>query len=145
MSKSKAQLLLEVVLILGLITIILGIFASALVLSFNALRYSHVSQDVTIYGFEKYRNALFDIAQRNFNSFNSLSTTTDYFLTSTTSGWQILSGKENVKSGLEEYFFSFRIDNFQNDPNVKLIKVTGEYQNIIFNDYFLIPKLNVNF
>jgi hypothetical protein len=145
MSKSKAQLLLEVVLILGLITIILGIFASALVLSFNALRYSNISQDVTIYGFEKYRNALFDIAQRDFNSLNSLLTTTDYFLTSTASGWQITLGKERVKSGLEEYFFSFRIDNFQNDPNVKLIKVTGEYQNIIFNDYFLLPKLNVNF
>ncbi|MFZ8806057.1 MAG: hypothetical protein ACO2OW_00470 [Minisyncoccia bacterium] len=145
MSKYKAQLLLEVVLILGLITIILGIFASALVLSFNALRYSNISQDVTIYGFEKYRNALFDIAQRDFNSLNSLSTTTDYFLTSTAFGWQIISGKERVKSGLEEYFFSFRIDNFQSDPNVKLIKVTGEYQNIIFNDYFLLPKLNVNF
>jgi hypothetical protein len=56
-----------------------------------------------------------------------------------------MKGKERVKSGLEEYFFSFRIDNFQSDPNVKLIKVTGEYQNIIFNDYFLLPKLNVNF
>ncbi len=145
MSKSKAQLLLEVVLILGLITIILGIFASALVLSFNALRYSNISQDITIYGFEKYRNALFDIAQRNFNYLNSLSTTTDYFLTSTISGWQIVLGKESVKSGLEEYFFSFRIDNFQNNPDVKLIKVTGESQNIIFNDYFLIPKLNVSF
>ena len=145
MLKSKAQLLLEVVLILGLITIILGIFASALVLSFNALRYSTISQDITIYGFEKYKNALFDIAQRDFNSLNLLSTTTDYFLTSTVFGWQIVSGKERVKSGTEEYFFSFRIDNFQNDINVKLIKVTGESQNIIFNDYFLLPKLNVNF
>jgi len=145
MLKPKAQLLLEVVLILGLITIILGIFASALTLSFNAFRYSNISQDITIYGFEKYRNAFFDLAQRSFNSLDNLSTTTDYYLTSTPSDWQIVSGKEEVKSGLEKYLFSFRIDNFQNDPKVKLIKVTGEYQNFIFNDYFLLPQLNVSF
>lgn len=145
MSKSKGQLLLEVVLILGLVTLILGIFASALMVTFNSLRYTNISQGITLSGFEKYRNVLLDLAQRDFNLLDSLSTSTDYFLTSTVSGWQINPGKEEVNYGLESYFFSFRLDNFQNNSQVKLIKVTGEYQNLIFIDYFLIPKLNVNF
>jgi len=145
MLKAKAQLLLEVVLIFGLITLFLGVFASVLIVSFNSLRYSNINQGITIGGFEKYRNALFDLAQKNFSFLNSLSTSTDYYLTSTPSGWQVNEGKEEVSTGLDTYLFSFRIDNFQNNSQIKLIKVTGEYQNLIFTDYFLIPQINVNF
>lgn len=142
---NKAQLLLEVVLILGLIVIILGIFSSALIAILSAQRYSQINQGIAFAGFEKYRSALISIAQQNFNSFSNLSNSLDYYLVSTTSGWEIREGKEEINAGGEKYFFSFQIDNFQGNSDIKFIKIKGEYQNLIFEDYFLLPRLNVSF
>ena len=142
----KGQLILEVVLLLGLITLILGIFSSILILIFNSLRYSNINQGAALAGFEKYRNALLEISRSDWSSLASLSTSTDYYLTSTPNGWQISIGKEENLIGSESYFFSFRINNFLvGNPEVKLISVNSEALNQVFSDYFLLPKLNVNF
>ncbi len=142
---NKGQLLLEVVLILGLIVIILGIFASALISILSAQRYSQINQGIALSGFEKYRSALISIAQKDFNSLNALIPSTNYYLVSTTTGWEIKEGKEEVNIGNEKYIFSFLIDNFSGNSNIKFIKIVGEYQNLVFEDYFLLPKLNVSF
>ncbi|MER3570284.1 MAG: hypothetical protein C4348_01605 [Patescibacteria group bacterium] len=141
----KGQLILEVVLLLGLITLILGIFSSILILIFNSLRYSNINQGAALAGFEKYRNVLLEISRSNWSYLDSLSTSTDYYLTSTPNGWQISIGKEENLIGSESYFFSFRINNFLGNPEVKLISVNSEALNQVFSDYFLLPKLNVNF
>lgn len=142
---NKGQLLLEVVLILGLVVIILGIFASALIAILSSQRYLKINQAVALSGFEKYRSALISLSQENFNYLNNLSPTTDYYLTSTANSWEIREGKEEINIGNEKYFFSFRINNFQGNPNIKFVIIKGEYQDLIFEDYFLLPKLNVSF
>ena len=141
----KGQLILEVVLLLGLITLILGIFSSILIIIFNSLRYSNINQGAALAGFEKYRNALLEISRSNWSDLDSLSTSTDYYLTSTPNGWQISRGKEENLIGSESYFFSFQINDFLGNPEVKLISVNSEALNQVFSDYFLLPKLNVNF
>jgi len=143
---NKAQLLLEVILILGLIVIILGIFASSLVVILSAQKYADLNQGIALLGFYKYRSALISLSQNKFDDLNSLPTSTDHYLAPTSTGWEIKSGKEEVKSKGESYFFSFQIvSNFEGDPDVKLVKIKGEYQNLTFEDYLLLPRLNVSF
>lgn len=142
---NRGQLLLEIVLILGLLVIILGIFASALTSILSSQRYSRVNQGIALSGFEKYRSILISFARENFDIFNNLSSLSDYYFFLTSSRWEIREGKEEINIGGEKYLFSFQISNFEGNSNVKFIKLKGEYSNLILEDYFLLPKLNVDF
>lgn len=141
---NKAQVLIEIVLSLTFLVIILGIIATFLNSIYQTSKYIGINQAVAISGFEKYRNALISLSRTNWNLLNSLSSTTDYYLSISGTDWIVLEGKEKIVSGNESYYFSFRIDNFTT-PTIKFITTTAEFSNMILKDYFLLPKINVSF
>jgi len=137
----KGQLLIEIVLGLGLLVIILGILIMFSGVILRSQRYQGFNQGVAISGFEKYRNALISLSQTNWNIFNSLTSTSDYYLFATSNTWQIATGTEVIISGNESYEFSFKISDY-GTSTIKFITTTAKYSNLIFEDYFLLPKLN---
>lgn len=140
----KGQLLIEIVLGLFLLTTILGILASFLGLLYRTSRYSGFNQAIAIAGFEKYRNALISLSKTNWNLLNSLSSSTEYSVYATGNDWKINTGREKVLSGNEYYYFSFKINNY-GTSTLKFITTTAKYQDLILEDYFLLPKLNVRY
>lgn len=140
----KGQLLIEIVLGLFLLTVVLGVLASFLGLLYRTSRYSSFNQAIALGGFEKYRNALISLSQTNWSSINSLSSNTDYYITASGADWTISTGTESILSGNEYYYFSFKIMDY-GTSTIKFVTTTARYQNLIFEDYFLLPKLNVQF
>lgn len=139
--KQKGQLLIEIVLGLGLLVIILGILVMFSGVVLRSQRYQSFNQGVAISGFEKYRNALISLSQTNWNIFNSLTSTSDYYLFATSGTWQIATGTEVINIGNESYEFSFKISDY-GTSTIKFVTTTAKYSNLIFEDYFLLPKLN---
>lgn len=138
----KGQLLVEVVLGLGLLVIILGILAAFLEVILRSQRYQGFNQGIAISGFEKYRNVLISLSQTDWNILDNLSSTLDYYIFATSGVWQIATGTENIVVGNESYEFSFKIGNYETST-IKFITTTAKYSNLVFEDYFLLPKLNV--
>jgi hypothetical protein len=137
----KGQLLIEIVLGLGLLVIILGILVMFLGVALRSQRYQSFNQGIAISGFEKYRNALISLSQTNWDIFNSLTSTSDYYLFATSGTWQIVTGTENITIGNESYKFNFKISDY-GTSTIKFVTTTAKYSNLIFEDYFLLPKLN---
>lgn len=142
--KSRGQLLIEVVLGLSFLVIILGVFANFLGLLQRTSRYPGFNQAIAISGFEKYRNVLMSLARTNWSLVNSLASNTDYYVYASGSNWFIATGSEKIVFGNENYYFSFKIDNYMTST-VKFITTTAKYLDLIIEDYFLLPKLNVSF
>jgi len=137
----KGQLLIEIVLGLGLLVVILGILVMFSGVVLRSQRYQSFNQGVSISGFEKYRNALISLSQTNWDIFNSLTSTSDYYLFATSGTWQIATGTELIAIGNESYEFSFKISDY-GTSTIKFVTATAKYSNLIFEDYFLLPKLN---
>lgn len=142
--KSKGQFLIEVVLGLGILAVILSILASFLGVLQRASRYPSFNQAIAISGFEKYRNALISLAQTNWSLIASLASNTDYYLFASGNDWVISTGTETITSGNENYYFSFRISDYGTNT-IKFVTTTAKYLDLIIEDYFLLPKLNVTF
>ena len=140
--KDKGQLLIEIVLGLGLLVVILGILAAFTDLLLRSQKYQSFNQGVAISGFEKYRNALISIAQTNWNLLDNLTSTESYYVFATSGSWQVATGTEKIIVGNESYEFSFKISNY-GTSTIKFVTTTAKYLNLIFEDYFLLPKLNV--
>lgn len=141
---NKGQLLIEVVLGLGLLVIILGIILSFLGLMSRSQKYSHFNQAIAISGFEKYRNVLISLSQTNWQYLDSLLENTDYYIYPSGTQWLISPGKEIITSQNEKYFFSFQIQNYGTNT-IKFVTTSAQYLDLVFQDYFLLPKLNVNY
>jgi len=139
--KQKGQLLIEIVLGLGLLVIILGILVMFSGVVLRSQRYQSFNQGVAVSGFEKYRNALISLSQTNWDIFNSLTSTSNYYLFATSGNWQIATGTEVITIGNESYEFSFKISDY-GTSTIKFVTTTAKYSNLIFEDYFLLPKLN---
>jgi hypothetical protein len=139
--KQKGQLLIEIVLGLGLLVVILGILVMFSGVVLRSQRYQSFNQGVAISGFEKYRNALISLSQTNWNIFHSLTSTSGYYLFATSDTWYIATGTEVITIGNESYEFSFRISDY-GTSTIKFVTTTAKYSNLIFEDYFLLPKLN---
>lgn len=142
--KSKGQFLIEVVLGLGLLVVILGILASFLGVLQRSLRYPSFNQAIAISGFEKYRNVLISLAKTDWSLISSLASNTDYYLYASGNNWIISTGTEIITSGNENYYFSFKISDY-GTTTIKFVTTTAKYLDLIIEDYFLLPKLNVNF
>ncbi|GIW67437.1 MAG: hypothetical protein KatS3mg096_305 [Candidatus Parcubacteria bacterium] len=142
--KDKGQLLIEVVLGLGLLVVILGILASFTSILFRSQRYQSFNQGIAISGFEKYRNALISIAQTDWSLLDNLTSTESYYVLATSTSWQIATGTEKIIIGNESYEFSFKISNY-GTSTIKFVTTTAKYLDLIFEDYFLLPKLNVSY
>ncbi|GIW65062.1 MAG: hypothetical protein KatS3mg093_041 [Candidatus Parcubacteria bacterium] len=139
--KSKGQLLIEIVLNLALLVVILGVVITFLIVFLNSQRYSGFNQAVAISGFEKYRNVLISLAQSNWDLFDSLVSTTNYYLYASGGQWLIATGLENITSFNETYSFYFQIDNYSTTA-IKFITTTAVYGSTTLSDYFLLPKIN---
>ncbi len=144
--QNKGQLLIEAVLGLLLLTVILGVLATFIHLLYQTSRYLNFNQSVALAGFEKYRNALISMAQTNWDLFDSLATNTEYFLIASGNQWVISSGSEVIISGQERYEFNFMIGDYTTS-SIKMVTTTSYFGRgkIVLKDYFLLPKLNVNF
>lgn len=142
--KYKGQVLIEVVMSIGLIAIILGVLFNFLNVFMSSQRYQTFNQGVAISGFEKYRNALISVAQTNWPFLDSLSSTENYYLVATSNSWQIVTGTEKILIGNEGYEFSFKIGNYGTNI-IKFVTTTAKYFDLVFEDYFLLPKLNVSY
>ncbi len=139
---NKGQLLIEVVLGLGLLVILLGIITSFFGLLQRSQRYPSFNQAIAISGFEKYRSALISLSRTNWDLINSLVPNTDYYLYATGNNWAVATGAETIRSGNEIYRFSFKISNYTTNT-IKFVTTTARYLDLILEDYFLLPKLNV--
>ncbi len=142
--KYKGQVLIEIVISIGLIAIILVVLINFLNVFMSSQRYQTFNQGVAISGFEKYRNALISIAQTNWSLLDSLSSTENYYIVATSNSWQIVTGTEKILIGNESYEFSFKIGNYGTNT-IKFVTTTAKYLNLVFEDYFLLPKLNVSY
>lgn len=137
----KGQLLIEIVLNLTLLVVILGILIMFLTVFARSQKYAVFNQSIAVSGFEKYRNNLISLAQTNWDLLNSLASNTDYYIYASGSNWLIATGSELIVSGGENYYFSFKIDNYSTST-IKFITTTAVYGTTTVNDYFLLPKLN---
>jgi hypothetical protein len=142
--QNKGQLLIEIVLGLGLLMIILVILVMFTGVVLRSQRYQSFNQGVAISGFEKYRNALISLSQTNWSLLDSLTSTESYYVFATSGSWQIAIGSEKIVIGNEAYEFSFKIRNYGTNT-IKFVTTTAKYSNLIFEDYFLLPKINASY
>ena len=142
--KNKGQFLIEVVLGLFLLAGILSILASFLGVLQRASRYPSFNQAIAISGFEKYRNVLISLSKTNWSLIESLASNTNYYVYASGNNWLIATGTEKITSGNEIYYFSFKIGNYTTNT-IKFVTTTAQYLNLVIEDYFLLPKLNVVF
>lgn len=141
---NKGQLLIEIVLGLGLLVVILGIILQFLGLITRSQKYSGFNQAIAISGFEKYRNVLIYLARTNWQLLDSLVPGTNYYIYASGTNWLVATGTEIITSQNEKYFFSFQIANYGTNT-IKFVTTTAQYSNLVFRDYFLLPKLNVSY
>ena len=142
--QNKGQLLIEIVLGLGFLVMILGILALFTGVILRSQRYQSFNQGVAISGFERYRNALISLSQTNWTLLDSLTSTESYYVFATSGLWQVATGTEKIMVGNEFYEFSFRIGNYETST-IKFVTTTAKYLDLVFEDYFLLPKLNVSY
>jgi len=142
--QNKGQLLIEIVLGLGFLVMILGILALFTGVISRSQKYQSFNQGVAISGFERYRNALISLSQTNWVLLDSLTSTESYYVFSTSGLWQISTGTEKIIVGNESYEFSFRIRDYETST-IKFVTTTAKYLDLVFEDYFLLPKLNVSY
>jgi len=142
--KSKGQFLIEIVLGLGLLVFILGIIVVFLASIYGSSRYQGLNQSVAISGFENYRNVLISLSQTNWDLLSALTSSQPYYLYSTSGSWQIATGEEEKMVNNEIYRFSFRISDYSTNT-LKFVTTTVKYADLVFEDYFLLPKLNVSY
>ncbi len=139
---NKGQFLIEVVLALGFLVVILGILISFTGLLQRSIKYQDFYQTIALAGFEKYRNVLISLTQENWNKINSLLPNTNYYLYSSGNEWYIGYGEETINTGKESFSISFKLSDYYSNE-VKFVTVTAKYLNLVLEDYFLLPKLNV--
>lgn len=137
----SGQLLIEIVLNLALLVIILGILIMFLTVFSRSQKYSTFNQSITVSGFEKYRNNLISLSQTNWGLLDSLASNTNYYIYASGNDWLIATGAEIISFGGENYYFSFKIDNYSNSL-IKFVTTTAVYATLTVSDYFLLPKLN---
>jgi len=142
--QNKGQLLIEIVVGLGFLVMILGILALFTGVILRSQKYQSFNQGVAISGFEKYRNALISLSQTNWTLLDSLTSTESYYVFATSGLWQVATGTEKIMVGNEFYEFSFRIGNYETST-IKFVTTTAKYLDLVFEDYFLLPKLNVSY
>ena len=106
--------------------------------------YRSINQAVAVAGFERYRNNLISIANFNWELIDSLTSTEIYHIYSTSNSWQIATGAEKIYFGNDFYELYFKIGNYTTS-SIKIITTTVKYLNLILEDYFLLPKLNVKY
>lgn len=141
---NKGQLLIEIVLLVALLVVILMTIIRFMGVTSRSYKYQALNQGIALAGFEKYRNALISLSVSNWPLINSLTSTQTYYLYATSNDWFITTGSEKILVGNETYEFSFKIRDYD-APNVKFITTTAKYLDLILEDHFLLPKLNVSF
>ncbi len=141
---SKGQLLIEIVLSLLFLVIILNLLFFYTYFLLKSQRYNKLNNTLVLSGFEKYRNILISLAQNDFNLLDSLTSTEIYHFIETSTTWLIATGSENVLIGDDVYKFYFQIGNYTTNT-IKFVTTTVEYFDLIFKDYFLLPKLNTSY
>jgi len=110
----------------------------------NALRnitvFKTFQKDIAAKIFEEYRMALYDISRRNWSNIGNLSLGDPYYLYFDGTYWQIATGSTSVKIGLNQYQVYFYLNNFENDPEIKLVTTQAIFSSYVLQDIFLLPK-----
>jgi len=122
--KFKAQLLLEILISLSVfITIALLIFLLFTIVA-RGLRYSEES--LVAYNLSSnYSFILLGISRDNFTKLDLLEENIDYYLTPTSSGYEVKEGKDLIKKASGNYYVWFRIKSkvLEGDPALKLVNI----------------------
>lgn len=122
--KFKSQMLLEIIIGLSIfITVSILIFLLFTIVS-RSLKYSEES--LVIYNLSSnYTYILLGISRENFSQLDNLEENVDYFLSPTSTGYEIKEGKEVYQSKSDIYYVWFRIvnSNLEGDISQKLLKI----------------------
>jgi hypothetical protein len=138
----KAQILLELVLALALISSMILVFISLGNVLHNVTFLKTFQKDIIAKVFDEYRMALWVISKRNWNEISNLNLASPYSLiyNTSTNQWQIVPGSSTYTLLLNDYQISFYLDNFEGKPEVKIVYVNVLFGNYQFKDVFLLPK-----
>ena len=137
----KAQILLELVLALALISSMILVFISLGNVLRNVTFLKTFQKDIVAKVFDEYRMALWVISRRNWNDIATLNLASPYSLiyNTSTNQWQIVPGSSTYTVALNDYQIYFYLDNFGN-PDVKIVYLNVLFGNYNFQDVFLLPK-----
>ena len=139
---SQAQILLELVLGLALVSATIFVFLSLGNVLQNSLFFKFMQQRASAEYFEKYRQALYVISRRDWTLINNLTPGNIYniYFDNSSSLWQIASGSATATIGLQRFQHFFTFDNFEGDTNVKVVTTTIKIKDYQLNDNFILPK-----
>jgi hypothetical protein len=138
----KAQILLELVLALALISSMILVFISLGNVLRNVTFLKTFQKDIVAKVFDEYRMALWVISRRNWNDIANLTLASPYSLiyNTSTNQWQIVPGSSTYTVLLNDYQIYFYLDNFEGNQNVKIVYLNVLFGNYNLQDVFLLPK-----
>jgi len=116
----KAQVLIELLIVIGLFSILAAGLAGVVSVSSKAkVTASYITQARSL--LQQYREAIFTISFNDWNKFENLnkSSSSFYYLYSTSGSWEINSGKEIFnfqEKNVERYFYVEKVWRFNNIP-----------------------------
>lgn len=140
--KFNSQVLLEVIigmsvfiLVAILIFLLFAIVSRALKISEEALIVYNLSSN--------YSYILLGIARENFSQLDFLEERINYFLSPTSSGYEIKEGKELYPYKIDNYYVWFTVENknLEGDPSQKLIKIYVQTPNTLKSSNIILTNL----
>lgn len=106
----------------------------------NTIFVKNFQKDIISNVFDTYRMALYTISRRDWNQIANLSLGNPYHLSFDSNQWQIISGATTTQVGLNTYQVSFVVNNFEDNPDIKIVTTTVIFSQYSLQDAFLLPK-----
>jgi len=140
--KFKSQILVEVIVGLSVfILVAILIFALFTIVS-KSLKLSE--EALVVYNLSSnYSYILLGIARENFSQLDKLEENVSYFLSPTSTGYEIIEGRELYPYKLENYYVWFTIENktLEGDPSQKLLRIYVQSPNTLKSSLIVLTNL----
>lgn len=119
-NKIRGQVLIEILIIIGLFSILISGIAGVVSLSGRAKQAANYITNARAF-LQQYREALFTLAFNNWSKLDNLdkSSTSLYYLYSTSGSWEIAPGRENFifqERRIERYFYVEKVWRYLGNP-----------------------------
>lgn len=125
---------------IALLSVMILIFLSLGNVLRNVTFWKNFQKDIASRIFEEYRMALYVISRRDWSQIANLSLGDPYYLIFQNNQWQIVSGSTTIDTGLNQYRVYFFLNDFENNPEIKIVTTTAILENFRLQDVFLLPK-----
>lgn len=134
--------MLELVISIALLSAMILVFLSLGNVLRNITFVKTFQKDVASQVFDDYRMALYVISRRDWLQIDKLNLGSAYhiYFDDIANQWQIAFGSTTTKSGLNQYKVYFFLNNFENNPDIKIVTTTAVLHDSILQDAFLLPK-----